>query len=209
MKDRSLHRELDAVNKATEAVGAARTQVEMEAAQAKAKAAHFNETARKQMEYQQATARENRAEGQAERLGRMGMTGRLEGQMALQLVQQIGVEAAPPERLARAEAYAPETVRGLYHEKGDQFIAGARAAAPKEYQLGLTEARRDAAGKRIEGQKAEEADFPRLAEEVRKVDREGIERFAKFLKSQRKDMWDELLNRLQDQADARHANGGF
>jgi hypothetical protein len=56
------------------------------------------------------TGREDTARGQARRFGMMGVEGRLTGRLALQLLQQVGIDNAPADLINAAAAYAPETV---------------------------------------------------------------------------------------------------
>lgn len=121
------------------------------------------ETELGQLQEREAKAREGSAG-----LAAMGVAGRMQGRLALQMLQQIGVEAAPPELQQQAAAIAPETVRDMQERAGQSFVAEFRDIAPGEsrYRDDLESIQGQVNRKEFELRKARDTDVTSTAEEM-------------------------------------------
>jgi hypothetical protein len=86
--------------------------------------------------YGTSLGREQTARSQAQRLGALGIEGRMRGQMALQLIRRIGIERAPAELQQQAALIAPETVAKMQEAAGKRLV-------PEMRRLGLGDEYRD------------------------------------------------------------------
>jgi len=84
---------------------------------------------------------EARSEGQAKNLAMLGPVGRVQGDIAMQIVEAFGVENAPPEIVAQASAKYPEKIAALATKAGEQF-RGDAAVYSDEYAGSLADRRK-------------------------------------------------------------------
>lgn len=123
--------------------------------------------ATKQAEYEVAQGKENRVVSQAERLAGLGMEGRFRGKAAFELAEQIGWENAPPEVIAAARSFAPETVQKKLQKAGEQFLPEAQQVAPEEYDQTSIKRAREATDKaREEALKSQEENIKAAAKDI-------------------------------------------
>jgi hypothetical protein len=87
--------------------------------------------------------REGKAKSQAINLAGMGPMGRMQGQFALQMLEQHGVDFASPEIIGQARSYAPEKVSEMLQGAGEKFRTEARGFAPEEYKYDLKNTREE------------------------------------------------------------------
>lgn len=78
--------------------------------------------------------RESTARGQARALGAAGPAGRMQAQIALQTLRQMGVENAPPELMGQAASLFPQEVAAMQERAGRGLAGQFRAVAPGEYR---------------------------------------------------------------------------
>jgi len=104
----------------------------------------------KSAQLDQTQAREEYAADRAKSLAYMGVEGRVAGQIAFQVLQQVGIENAPAQLIAEARGYAPRTVDKQAEAAGEKFSDVAREIAPGDYQDKLSETRRQADQQRKE-----------------------------------------------------------
>lgn len=104
----------------------------------------------KSAQLDQTQAREEYAADRAKSLAYMGVEGRVAGQIAFQVLQQVGIENAPAQLIAEARGYAPRTVDKQAEAAGEKFSDVARIIAPGDYQDKLSETRKQADQQRKE-----------------------------------------------------------
>jgi hypothetical protein len=78
--------------------------------------------------------REQTAAGQARNLAGMGVEGRMRSKFALQMVQQMGIAAAPADLQQEAAAAFPETIGKMQEQAGEGMLKEFQQAAPEEYR---------------------------------------------------------------------------
>lgn len=79
--------------------------------------------------------REERAADAQANIGMMGVGGRMQSMMALQIAQQYGLDALTPEMAGQAASIAPKTVRELAEKSGGRFNEQMRRIAPGDADL--------------------------------------------------------------------------
>lgn len=84
---------------------------------------------------------EKRSAGQASNLALLGPAGRIQGDIAMQVVEAFGIENAPPEIVQQAAAKYPEKIAALAEKGGEQFRADA-AIYSDEYAGSLASRRK-------------------------------------------------------------------
>lgn len=84
---------------------------------------------------------EKRSAGQASNLALLGPAGRIQGDIAMQVVEAFGVENAPPELVQQAAAKYPEKIAALAERAGEQF-RGDAAVYSDEYAGSLASRRK-------------------------------------------------------------------
>jgi hypothetical protein len=136
-------------------------------------------------EAQNLFAREQVASSQAKSIAGLGIDGRMQAQVAFDIVKSIGVENATGSMLSQAEAAFPEELAKLKEEAGTRIIdtEGFRERAPGEYRDRLPDVRREAEEKRKQGTRDRGDDLSKFENDLAKSFDGGLEKLGDVMTS--------------------------
>jgi hypothetical protein len=143
-----------------------------------------------------AQEREHAGRSASAHLAMMGQDGRLRGQIALQMLNDYGMDTLPADLIAEARSYAPESVTNMAEREGRKYLGEARRLAPNEtgfkYDIKETANEVDALKKQLaELEKDRAIQFKNaMLEVMQKSDKQIIEAMMQAL--------DDRLARLQN-----------